>query len=233
MKMLGGTKLAMTLVAVVAALSLVGTACGSSDDPSTAETTTDASSDAQEADGTGDEAQNTTADEATDDQAADTEADLGGDEPGRTTGRFFPGEAYDDGEFRATYRGLAQIPVGPDIFEGGSCYAALFDVTFLDPLDFGSDEFRPSLDAYLDDGTTATGDQTGVGCDATVLEPEGYVWLNDTTIEAGQTATGYLTPFHVASGIVTDIDIITIYGALPTDGGFDPIVTAELRSPAS
>lgn len=210
--------LSMLLVLVTVA-TLV--ACGS-DDP-TADGGDQA--DVGAADGDDDSA----GEEATTDPTTST--DSGYPEPyGEPGGRLAVGDVYDDGEYRATYLGLAEIPVGPDVFEGGSCYAVLFEVTYLDPFDYGSDEFRPSSDAYLLDGTTGVDDQTGVGCEQKVLEPVGYARLIETKIDGGQTVSGYLGVFHLPSGDAADLDLITIYGNLPADGGFEPEVTEQLAS---
>ena len=178
-------RLASILLVFVAAAGLV--ACGSDDDTASA---ADDGGDTSAADGSTADGGDDTADDSVDDSSDESGDDASGDggytdpygEPG---GRLDVGETFDDGEWQAVYLGLAQIPVGPDIFEDGACFAPLFEVTYLDPFDFGSDEFRPSLDAYLLDGTTGERDQTGVGCDTLVLEPAGYARLIDTKIEGG------------------------------------------------
>ncbi|MEM9614096.1 MAG: hypothetical protein AAGA59_14255 [Actinomycetota bacterium] len=211
------TRAAVCLVA--AAGALVATGCGGGDDDATtvgdetgvADTTAAPNDGATAGDG-----------------AADAASETGGyvDPYGEPGGRLAVGEVYDDGEYRATYLGLAQIPVGPDVFTaGGTCYVPLFEVTYLDPAGFGSDEFRPSTDVFLVDGTTAEDDQTGVGCDQTVLAEAGYKRLIETPIAGDQTVRGHLGAFHLTSGDPADMDVLTLFGNTPADGGFVTEVT--------
>ena len=44
-------------------------------------------------------------------------------------GRYLVGDTYYDVDLRATYLGLAEVPVGPDVFtEEGRCYTVLLEV---------------------------------------------------------------------------------------------------------
>lgn len=214
----GGVRLAFIALAMV----LFGSACGSSGDTSApvGDGATQAGAAVQD-----DASSAPVADAGQTTEESTEEADTG-----RSRGSFAVGDIYDDGEYRATYLGLARIPVGPDIFDGGACFAPLFEVTYLDPFGDGSDEFRPSLDAHLLDGTLASKDQTGVGCDTKVLAPAGYAWLNDTPLEGGQPTIGHLSAFHVATGSVDDVDVFTIYGNEPVEQGFEAVVSEDLSS---
>ncbi len=176
--------------------------------------------------------------EAPVDSAADVEAAPAADgedvateptsEPGvPADGRYRVGDTYTDGEFAAVYLGLVEIPLGPDIWPDGACYAIAWDATYLDPAGFGSDEFRPSIDAYLADGRLGDNDQTGVGCDQKVLEPAGYARGIETTIAGGETVRIYSGPFRVAAADIGAIDIITLFGSGP-ETGLDPQVTGTL-----
>ena len=195
--------------------------CGSDD---TSEPAAEPSADGSEAPADGDD------DAAVEPDAGDVEtpeepADAGPTVP--ADGRYRVGDTYTDGEFDAVYLGLVEVPLGPDIWPDGACYAIAWDATYLDPAGFGSDEFRPSIDAYLTDGRQGDDDQTGVGCDQTVLPPAGYARGIETMISAGETVRIYSGPFRVAAADIGMIDIITLFGSGP-ETGLDPEVTSTL-----
>ncbi len=203
--------LSTTRLAVAACCVVLANACGSSDaEVASEQSPTTAAAEASEAD-----VAETEGAEATDPPSVEENTT----QDGR---RIAVGEIYADSEFSTIYLGLAEIPVGPDIFEGGTCYVALFDATYLDPVELGPDAFSPSVAAYLTDGGQAENDQTGVGCDATVLAAAGYERLIETRIGKDETVTGYLSPFHVSSGTIDDVETVTLYGADPALGGFEP-----------
>ncbi len=136
---------------------------------------------------------------------------------------------YTDGEFDAVYLGLAKIPVGPDIWPDGACYTVLFEVTYLDPYDYGNDQFRPSVDGYLTDGRVADDDDSGVGCDQKVLADSGYERGVDTTLAGGETAKIYSGAFHVSAADVGLLDVVTLFGGGP-ESGLVAEVTLDLTS---
>ena len=218
-------------VSILIALATFAAACGSDDDSGDDTAATAAGSAADNAEAP----ENTVAGDdgaATDPETGDeaVEADPPPADPAfPADGRYRVGDTYTDGEFSAVYLGLIEIPLGPDIWPDGACYAVAWDATFLDPLEFGSDEFQPAVDAYLLDGRVADDDQTGVGCDQKVLPPAGYERGIETTIAAGETVRIYSGPFRVAAADIGSVDIVALFGSGP-ETGLDPEITATLTA---
>lgn len=214
------------LLSITVAMSLLA-ACGD-DDAGDAEGLDEQAP--TEASAGADEAAPDTVDDGTDTGAepgADDGTDVAAPEP-ETPLVVDVGDLYENGEFEAIYQGMAQIPVGPDVFEGGACYVLLWEATFLDPLDVGEDAFSPAVDAYLSDGRIAEDDVSGVGCDQGVLADAGYAQAAATSIPVGDAMSVYSGPFHVAEADIGTIDIITLFGTGPERGGVAPTITLDL-----
>ena len=150
----------------------------------------------------------------------------GGEQPGETQppaadsvpppppedGRYFVGDTYYDVDLSATYLGLAQVPVGPDIYSGGACYTVLLEVSrYADEIGLGPEKFQASTTGILADGTEAEKDNTGVGCDMKPLAALGYERSIETGLELGDTEQTYLGAIYVPDGAT--LEGVTLYGS--------------------
>ena len=158
-----------------------------------------------------------------------SDGDAGSAPESPADGRYQVGDTYTDGEFNAVYLGLAEIPLGPDIWPDGACYAPLFEVTYTDAFGLGPNSFSPAVDGYLTDGRIADDDNTGVGCDTKVFVDAGYVRGVDSILDKDESAKVYGTPFRVAAADAGLLDIVTLYGGGP-ESGLVPDVALILTS---
>jgi hypothetical protein len=145
--------------------------------------------------------------------------------PPPADGRYLVGDTYYDVDLSATYLGLAQVPVGPDIFSGGTCYTVLLEVNrYADAIQLGPEKFQASTRGILSDGTEAERDSTGVGCDLTPLAELGYEPSIETGLVLGDTKRTYLGAIWVPDGAT--LDGVTLYGSNQTFLVADVVVDA-------
>ena len=182
-------------------IMLIGAGCSSSDeDAATAENSSDT----------------VTSDTVTSESEApdDSAPPVGDSAPPQppADGRYSVGDTYYDVDLSATYLGLAKIPVGPDIFDGGECYTVLLEVNrYADTIGLGPEKFQASTKGILADGTEAENDGTGVGCDMKPLAELGYERSIDTGLELDDTRETYLGAIHVPAGAT--LEGVTLYGS--------------------
>lgn len=190
-------------LALVVSAAVLLAACGGSDDA--ASDTTAATAAAATADVT------TTADTADPDSASVQQPERFQVPAPPADGRYEVGDTYYDEYLSATHLGLVEIPVGPDVFTGGSCYAILLEVSWYDSANdpgFG-DEFRASTTGILASGAEAVSDNTGVGCVIKDLPALGYERSIETQVAVGETKQVHLGAIHVPDG--ETLDSIQLY----------------------
>ena len=202
---------ARPLAALCLALALVASACGGSDSASVLPDTTD---------------QDASNQAGSDQGAASSDPAASGDDPVTSErfqvpeppadGLYRVGDTYYDAYLSATHLGLAEVPVGPDIFQGGRCFTVLLRVDWYDATNdpgFG-EQFRASTTGMLASGGEAASDNTGVGCDMTPIAAQGFERSIETMVSVGESKQVYLGALHVPDG--ETLESVSLYGSPDT-----------------
>ncbi len=117
-------------------------------------------------------------------------------------GVYEVGDQYFDGEFEATYLGVAQVPIDVvnNAFESGVCMVPLFEVTYYDAYDYGANDFSPAVDGVLASGGESGDDSSGVGAKLDAIEAEAKD--DQSASEVPFTPSGDLEATNVQAAII-------------------------------
>lgn len=120
------------------------------------------------------------------------------------------GDVYDNGEFRATYLGMVQLPLGTgNVFDEGTCVTLLFEATFLG---VGRDRFSPSVRGIFPEGREAGNDNTGVGCETRGVRDQGFEGAPRRRFEVDETARLFVGAIHIPDADAGQLQYVTLYG---------------------
>ena len=142
-------------------------------------------------------------------------------------GPYAVGDTYDDGEFAATYLGLAELSLGKySQWSDGKCYAFLVNVTRHTDLQNsgGTDKFSPATKGVLTGNRETERDMTGVDCNTKPLGALNYLRTHDAKLHVGESAKVWTGAIHVPAADAGAFEGIVLYGSSDL---FEPEVTVS------